>query len=47
MADEVVSLKNRNQGSAASMVSGSTGSGGSGEHLVSRDGAEPLCGFPD
>ena len=28
MVDEVVSLKNRHQGSAASTVSGSTGSGG-------------------
>ena len=36
MACEVVSLKNRNQGSAASAVSGSTGSGGSGGHFAAR-----------
>ena len=33
---EVTSLKNRHQGSAASTVSCSTGSGGSGDHLASR-----------
>ena len=36
MADEVVSLKNRHQGSAASTVYGSTGSGGSVGHFASR-----------
>ena len=36
MADEVVSLKNRHQGSAASTVSGSTGSGGREGHFASR-----------
>ena len=34
MADEVVYLKNRLQGSAASTVSGSTGSGVSGARMV-------------
>ena len=47
MADEVVSLKSRNQGSAASTVSGSTGSGGSGRHFVSRTVQNTFCGFPD
>ena len=44
-ADEVVYLKNRHQGSVASTVSGSTGSGGSGESPYVQDGATSCRGF--
>ena len=46
MADEVVSLKNRHQGSAASTVSGSTVSGGGGVQLCAQDGATHVRGLP-
>ena len=44
-ADEVVYLKNRHQCSAASTVSGPTGSGGSGESPYVQDGATSCPGF--
>ena len=43
MADEVVYLNNRHQGGAASTVSGSTGSGGSGGCV--QNGATHIRGF--
>ena len=47
MAEEVVCMKSRHQGSAASTVSGSTGSGGSVGNFAARAAQNTFRGLPN